>query len=207
MPDEPAKFESPEYVAVTVSVPMGAFVAWHDPAPLTRASVVHRVVAPSVNVTVPVGIGFAAEVTVAEYVTAPPEALVDGFTDAFVVVPESHGSLCEVYSPVAAFRTPCEPFVLRARVTPSVLLGVPGLDCEPFVFHRSDQGARHRQACCARTYMWLTPVIASPSPGHARPREHHQAVLRLPRAPSTHAPETPTGTGPPPAPSWWERVK
>jgi hypothetical protein len=66
VPDDSSKFESPEYVAVIVSEPVGAFVAEHDPEPSTRASVVHSVVAPLVKVTVPVGVPLASEVTVAE---------------------------------------------------------------------------------------------------------------------------------------------
>jgi hypothetical protein len=66
VPEEPSKLPgSPEYVPVIVSEPVGALVAEHDPAPSTSASVVHRVVAPLVNVTVPVGVP-PDELTVAE---------------------------------------------------------------------------------------------------------------------------------------------
>jgi hypothetical protein len=41
---------------VTVSEPEGAFFELHEPAPLDRVTA-HRTVAPTENVTVPVGIG------------------------------------------------------------------------------------------------------------------------------------------------------
>ena len=52
-------------MAVTVSAPVGASVALHEPVPDDRVDVVHKVVEPTLNVTVPVGVP-RLEVTVAE---------------------------------------------------------------------------------------------------------------------------------------------
>jgi hypothetical protein len=61
-----AKSESPEYVAVTVSgLPKGAFDAAQLPAPAVSDVMVHRVVVPTLKVTVPVGVP-PEEVTVTE---------------------------------------------------------------------------------------------------------------------------------------------
>ena len=69
--DCPAKFESPEYVAVTVSEPTGALVA----VQLLAGSVaVQSVVLPVVKVTVPVALVGSVE----EYVTDCPYTCGDG---------------------------------------------------------------------------------------------------------------------------------
>jgi hypothetical protein len=85
VPVELAKCESPEYAAVIVSFPTGAVAARHDPDPLTKAPVVHNVVEPVVNDTVPVGVPLA-EATVAEKVTELPKEVEVGLTETAVVV-------------------------------------------------------------------------------------------------------------------------
>jgi hypothetical protein len=56
---------------VTVSVPAGAAFEGHEAEPAVSAAVVHSVVEPTVNVTVPLG-GPGDPETVAEYVTVLP---------------------------------------------------------------------------------------------------------------------------------------
>jgi hypothetical protein len=64
-PEDEAKLESPEYVAVTLSLPTGAFVAAHAAEPTLNGTLLQSVTAPTLNVTVPVGVP-PAEVTEAE---------------------------------------------------------------------------------------------------------------------------------------------
>lgn len=71
VPDEPLNEESPPYVAVTVSLPTGALAAEHDPAAELNVAM-QRVVAPTVKVTLPLGVPGDVELTVAENVTDCP---------------------------------------------------------------------------------------------------------------------------------------
>jgi len=84
VPDDAEKIESPEYVAVIVSLPAGALAAVQLADPDTRAPVVHRLVEPVVKLTVPVGVP-DPDVTVAEYVTDEPWLVDVGVTEAAVV--------------------------------------------------------------------------------------------------------------------------
>jgi hypothetical protein len=83
-PLEAVKFESPEYRAVTVSSPTGALAATHDPVPDSNVPVVHKVVVPTLKVTVPVGVP-PVELTVAAYVTGEPLVVEPGFAEATTV--------------------------------------------------------------------------------------------------------------------------
>ena len=84
MPEEAAKFRSPEYSPVTPSAPSGASEAVQLPTPATRGAV-HSGVVPAEKTTEPVGVP-ALEVTAAEYVTALPEVTELGETSTVVVV-------------------------------------------------------------------------------------------------------------------------
>lgn len=86
VPDDGAKLLSPEYEAVTVSVPTGAEEALQLPDPL--ASVALQMVAdPMEKVTVPVGVPDPNDgVTVAEYCTLWPTETGVGVTEATVTV-------------------------------------------------------------------------------------------------------------------------
>lgn len=85
VPDDPLKDGSPPYVAVTVSLPTGALLAEHDPVAELNVTV-HRVVAPTAKVTVPLGVPGDAELTVAEKVTDCPNTELPVLVIGVVVV-------------------------------------------------------------------------------------------------------------------------
>jgi hypothetical protein len=61
VPEDPVKFRSPAYAAVTVSAPAGASAALHEPAPEERVTV-QSAAPPAVRATVPVGVPVEPEV-------------------------------------------------------------------------------------------------------------------------------------------------
>jgi uncharacterized protein YaaQ len=71
VPVEPANTLSPEYVPEMVSVPIGAAEELHEPLPFDKVAM-QRDVDPAENVTEPLGVPVAVDVTVAEYVTEAP---------------------------------------------------------------------------------------------------------------------------------------
>ena len=64
-PLDPENTVSPEYVPEIVSVPIGAAEELHDPLPLDNVAI-QSDVDPVENVTVPLGVPVAVDVTVAE---------------------------------------------------------------------------------------------------------------------------------------------
>ena len=101
-PAEPVWLESPLFVAVIESVPIGSCEVVQLAVPLARVPV-QRVVVPRVKVTVPVGVPepFGA-VTVALKVTCVPKFDVAGLTDAVVV--EGAGPTLAVGDPLGLLR-------------------------------------------------------------------------------------------------------
>jgi hypothetical protein len=71
VPFDPANTVSPEYVPEIESVPIGAAVELHEPLPFDNVAV-QSGVEPVENVTDPLGVPVAVDVTVAEYVTETP---------------------------------------------------------------------------------------------------------------------------------------
>jgi hypothetical protein len=132
VPVEPENWVSPEYVPETVSVPAGAAEELQEPLPLDKDAV-HSCVDPVVNVTDPVGVPVAVDVTVAEYVTEFPTvtgfgpfktiAVFEGFLTTSVVVPVDTEKLVspeyapEIVSlPAGAAVELQEPFPFDAKV-------------------------------------------------------------------------------------------
>jgi hypothetical protein len=71
VPVEPANTLSPEYVPEIESVPIGAAEELHEPLPFDNVAV-QSGVEPVENVTDPLGVPAAVDVTLAEYVTETP---------------------------------------------------------------------------------------------------------------------------------------
>jgi hypothetical protein len=117
VPDDGAKVPSPEYVAVTASAPVGVSPALQEPVALfpeagVSAGVVHSVVAPTLKLTVPVGVPPEEKgATLAVKVTVVPNVMEVGFTDAVVTDPDA--------TVRASVRDPDSPL---ASVTPNVMV-------------------------------------------------------------------------------------
>ena len=85
-PELPLKFESPLYVAVTISDPTGRVEYVQVAIPPLSVTPLHMAVLPLVKVTVPVGVPELCEVTEALNVTVCPKA--EGFDEEAIVVVE-----------------------------------------------------------------------------------------------------------------------